>query len=118
MSEQQVKKPRHVFTAVITAAAGASAELDLVRAPPGKRLRLKKTLVHFPSGTGNMLQVQIRYGSMAVIPDEGYIQGDDSRYEFDKEWVYESGSCVKVFYKNLDAVNAKTFDIAITMEEE
>ena len=111
-------KIKHVFTELLTVAAGASGELEVTVAPPGKRLKLIETVIHFPAGTEGQLQIQVRHGAMPVIPDTGYVQGDDTTYRFDKQWIYDAGSPVKIYYNNLDSTYSKSVYIAITVEEE
>ena len=118
MSSGETRGLKHVFTAFLTVAAGSSGELEIAVAPAGKRLRLKKTVIHFPAGTEGQLQVQVRYGAMPVIPDTGYVQGDDQTYTFEKEWVYEAGSPIKIYYNNLDSTYSKSVYVAVTVEEE
>jgi len=101
----------------ISAPAGESGTVTIVVAPAGKKLVLKETVVHFPAGTEGKLQVQVRYGDMPIIPDSGYITGDDCMFTSKREWEFEAGTPITIYYENTDPSYAKDCYVQITVEE-
>ena len=101
---------------VIEAAAGASGRKNFSVDPPGRPLTLKKTKIYFPAGAEGKLKVRIMYGNMAVIPENGYAQGDNSEFVSEKSWKFDAGTPLAVEYVNEDATNAKVAYVTITYE--
>ena len=102
----------------LTVAAGTSGTHDIAVAPEGRKLILKKTIIIFPSGSEGYLGVAVKYGVKNIIPDSGYITGDDCKYEFTKEWEYEAGSAVTIAYNNTDTTYSHTVFIVVELEME
>ena len=86
--------------------------------PAGRPLRLRKTSIYFPAGTEGKLKVRILYGNMAIIPENGYAQGDNSEFVSEKSWKFDAGTPLAVEYINEDATYAKTAYVDITYEVE
>ena len=102
----------------IEAAAGASGKKFIDVDPPGRPLMLKKARIYFPAGTEGKLKVRIMYGNMAIIPENGYAQGDNSEFVSEKSWKFDAGTPLAVEYVNEDATNAKVAYVTITYEVE
>ena len=102
----------------LTVAAGASGTHDIAVAPEGRKLILRKVTISFPSGCEGYLGVAVRYGARNIIPDSGYITGDDEKFVFEKTWVYETGSPVKIAYRNEDSSYSHTVFIVVELEME
>ena len=102
----------------LTVAAGASGTHDIAIAPEGRKLILRKVTIAFPSGSEGYLGIAVRYGARNIIPDSGYITGDDQKFEFEKTWTYEAGSPVKIAYVNNDSTYSHTAFIIVELELE
>ena len=100
----------------IEAAAGESGKLPISVDPAGRPLTLKKTKIYFPAGTEGKLKVRIMYGNMAIIPENGYAQGDDSEFVSEKSWKFDAGTPLAAEYVNEDTTNAKVAYVTITYE--
>ena len=70
-----------------------------------KKLTVKRVHVHFPAGSQYYLQIALLRGAEQVLPDDGYIVGDDNVYVVNCSLEYLSGEDVKVRYSNTDAAN-------------
>jgi len=92
----------------VTAPAGSSDEYSLLTVPSTKQFRMFKVKVHFPSGSGYYLQIAVMRGSEQVVPDAGYIVGDNNMVEIDCNKVFIGGQDVKIWYNNTDSANAHT----------
>ena len=97
----------------VTAPAGSSGEYSLLTVTAAKRLVVKRVTVHFPAGSGYYLQIAILRGAEQVIPDGGYLVGDDSTIVVEREQEFLSGEEVKVYYNNTDAANEHSCFILI-----
>lgn len=100
----------------IEAAAGASGTQKLSVEPPGRTLKLRKTVIQFPAGTEGKLKVRILYGNMGIVPENGWAQGDGSEFMSEKSWLFDAGTPLTVEYVNEDTTNAKTAYVIITYE--
>ena len=108
---------RHTYPLQLTVAPNSSGTIDVAVAPPGKKLQLARTVVVFPAGTEGELQIQILYGNMPVIPDSGFITGDDVKLEFNIQVIYDAGTPVRIYYRNLNANYSKTAYIYLEVVE-
>jgi len=104
------------FTLKLEVGAGESGVYDLSLAPAGRKLKLKRTQVFFPAGSEGKLQIVIKYGEMSIIPDSGYFAGDDMTFTSLKEFEFDSGSPLRIWYNNTDATYSKTCYLAFTFE--
>ncbi|RLE42306.1 hypothetical protein DRJ16_05010 [Candidatus Woesearchaeota archaeon] len=102
----------------LTVAAGTSGTHDIAVAPEGRKLVLRKVTIAFPSGSEGYLGIAVKYGARNIIPDSGYITGDDQKFEFTKTWTYEAGSPVKIAYNNTDSSYSHTAFIIVELEME
>ena len=102
----------------LTVAAGTSGTHDIAVAPQGRKLILRKVTIAFPSGSEGYLGIAVKYGARNVIPDSGYITGDDQKFVFEKTWTYEAGSPVKIAYVNNDSTYSQTAFIIVELEME
>ena len=104
------------FTMKLTVSPGDSGIYDLSLAPKGRKLKLKRTQVYFPAGTEGELEIAIKYGNMTIIPDSGVLTGDDMTYTSLKEFEFDSGSPLRIYYNNTNATYSKTCYLAFTFE--
>jgi len=84
--------------------------------PRGHPLRLKKVKVHFPSGTQGLLKVRFLYGNTAIVPEKGWITGDNSTFEAEEEFTFDAGSPVTIEYINEDTADKKVAYYEIVYE--
>jgi len=89
----------------VAATAGASGEYTLLTVTAAKKLKIKRVTVHFPAGSQYYLQIALLRGAEQVVPDGGYIVGDDNQITIECDKEYQSGEDVKVWYNNTDAAN-------------
>ncbi|MHC1600509.1 MAG: hypothetical protein ACXQS5_06805 [Candidatus Methanospirareceae archaeon] len=104
------------FTLKLTVSPGDSGTYDLTLVPKGRKLTLKRTQVYFPVGTEGELEIKILYGNMTIIPDSGVLTGDDMTYTSLKEFEFDSGSPVRIWYRNTNATYSKTCYLSFTFE--
>jgi len=90
---------------IVTAGAGSSGEVSLLTVTAAKKLTVKQVKVHFPAGSQYYLQVALLRGAEQVVPNGGYIVGDDNVITVECNQEYLSGEDVKVWYSNTDAAN-------------
>ena len=91
---------------VVNAAAGAEGDSTAATIVAGRKFKLEKVTFVFPSGSGFQLQLYVKRGEEKVVPNEGYVVGDNSTITIECEVEFESESSVVVHYKNADSANA------------
>ena len=84
--------------------------------PQGHPLRLKKVKVHFPTGTQGLLKVRFLYGNTAIVPESGWITGDNYTFETEEEYEFDAGSPVTIEYINEDTADKKVAYYEIVYE--
>ncbi len=85
---------------------------------PGKTLKLTKIHIYFPVGTNGELKAQILRGAEIVVPEEGFVVGDDQIFSFDTNILYGSEEQVKALLQNTNTVEARETQIILEGEEE
>ncbi|MCD6434018.1 MAG: hypothetical protein J7L14_00195 [Candidatus Diapherotrites archaeon] len=87
--------------------------------PQGRPLKLKKVRVHFPAGTKGLLKIRFLYGNTAIIPEKGWITGDDNTFEAEEEFTFDAGSPITIEYLNEDTTDQKVayYEIVYEVEE-
>ncbi len=93
--------------------AGASGRETILTVPDGRAFRLRSVTVAFPVGVEGNLKVRIMSGPFAVVPTEGYLQGDGVAIRVAADHEYSAGSTVDVEYVNSDTVNEHTVYIVL-----
>jgi len=93
---------------VVEAAAGAEGDSTAAKIIAGRKLKLKKVTFVFPSGSGFQLQLYVKRGEERVVPNEGYVVGDNSVVTIECDVEYEGESSIVVHYKNADTANPKS----------
>ena len=91
---------------VVNAAAGAEGDFTAATIVAGRKFKLEEVTFVFPSGSGFQLQLYVKRGEEKVVPNEGYVVGDNSTITIECEVEFESESSVVVHYKNTDSANA------------
>jgi len=110
---------REVFQqAYIYASVGASGFTELYRIEPGRRFRLRRLTINFPSGTGYTLRIVIYDGNIPVIPESGFIVGDDEKIVIETDKEFTPGSTIRVFYHNTDGAYPHAATVNIEGVEE
>ena len=90
---------------------------EIYTVSPGKRLRLTKIEVFFPSGTLSELQVRILQGWVGIAPTDGVLVGDNVKYEIEVDETYGSQSKVKAYLKNTNATSSRECVITLIGQE-
>jgi hypothetical protein len=98
--------------------ANTKTYVDLYTVSPGRRLRLQRIQVFFPTGTYNQLRVKIFQGWTSLAPTDGYFTGDEILVEKDVDAVYGSQSVVRAYLENLNLTYQRECVITLLGEEE
>jgi|GEM_PF-2341739 len=98
---------KHTVGKVVEIGAGKEEDVTIYTVPAGKRFKVTKIIVAFPTGQAFALEVYLKYGIQQVVPDEGVLVGDGHSYAFEEEWEYDSGTDIKLHGKNTDTANAQ-----------
>ena len=106
------------YPLLLTVSPSTSGSISVTTVPSGRKLKLTRVQVHFPSGTEGKLLVRVMKGIFSAVPRTGYIAGDDTTVTVESDVVYESGSEVKVEYSNQDDTYSKSCFILIEGELE
>jgi len=91
----------------LTKSAIGSGFETIMTVPPFKRIKIRKIIVQFPSGTGGELRVALYYGLMKVAPETDYYAGDDARFEDEIDVTYYSGDPIRIWWELTVAVARK-----------
>jgi len=103
----------YVYGQIVTAGAGASGEHSLLTVTAAKKLTIKRVHIHFPAGSQYYLQIAFLRGAEQVLPNDGYLVGDDSVMTVECSLEYLSGEDVKIHYNNNDSANGHSCFILV-----
>jgi len=85
----------------ISADPGEEKTVDVFTVSPGKKFKLEKVRVGFPSGTAFELEVSIFRGLEQVKPTDGVMRGDGMVLVDAVQVWFGAGESVKLHYKNV-----------------
>jgi len=101
-----------------TVSASTTSTETIYTVTAGKKLKLNKVKIWFPSGTNSELQVTILHGVEKVAPEEGYLVGDNKEYSLPCQVEYGSQEEVKALLTNTSATDSHTVQITLEGEED
>jgi hypothetical protein len=102
----------------ITVPPNATAVESIYTVPPGRTLHLKRVVVHFPVGTLSELHIKIFNGWIGIAPTDGFLMGDDVKYEIDVDEKYGSQSVVRGMFINTSTVSQRECIVTLLGELE
>jgi len=106
-----------IATQRVTVAPNTETVTEIYQVPPGRTLHLTQVQVYFPTGTLSELQVKILHGWVGIAPTDGYLVGDDVKYELEVDETFGSQSSVKAYLKNTNATSSRECVITLIGEE-
>jgi len=109
------RKSAHLY---ISASPGVEEIIDAFTVSPGKKFKLERTFVFFPSGTAFELEVAVYRGHEKVKPTIGVYKGDGNSVEDKTAVWFGSGEPVKVWYKNLSTTDVRKCTVMLEGYEE
>ena len=96
-----------------TVSANTTDEDNIVQVTSTKKLTLKRVTVHFPSGVNYQLRLQVFRGADQVVPDSGYLTGDDSVVVVECNVTFIGGEYIKLKRTNTDTTNSHSYYILL-----
>jgi len=91
----------------ISASPGEETTINVFTVSPGKRFKLEKVSVFFPTGTNFELEVAIFRGLEQVKPTNGVYKGNGNTITDTTGVWFGTGEDVKLWYKNLNTTTAR-----------
>ncbi|RLI15052.1 hypothetical protein DRO49_05685 [Candidatus Bathyarchaeota archaeon] len=101
-----------------TVSASTTSTETIYTVTAGKKLKLNKVKIWFPSGTNSELRVVILHGVERVVPEEGYLVGDGEEYSLPCQVEYGSQEEVKALLTNTSTTDSRTVQITLEGEED
>ena len=92
---QSVVIPYH-----LVANAGDSGYIDLYEVQAGRTLKIKRIITYFPAGDYGELEIAYYRGIMQIHPTTGTLTGDQVVWDDEVEYTLDSGSTLRLYYKN------------------
>jgi hypothetical protein len=108
---------RVIATKRVQVPANTETYQEIYKVSPGRRLRLTKVEIFFPTGTLSELLVKILWGWTSLAPTDGFAQGDDAKLEYSVDAVYGSQMPVRAYLRNLSLTSARECVITLVGEE-
>jgi len=104
---EEVYKERKSIHYYIEASPGAEEKVTIFTVSPGKKFKLQRVHVFFPTGTNFELEVAIFRGEEKVKPTDGVYKGDGNVFpDLTAVW-YGTGEKVILWFKNLSATDVR-----------
>lgn len=91
----------------LVAAGGSSGYVDMYEVPPGRVLKINRIITFFPAGNYGELEVAYYAGIAKVHPKTGTLTGDQVVWDDDVDIQLDSGSTLRLWYRNNNATETR-----------
>lgn len=102
---------------VITVEPNSTKTVTLIEPPEARVVEVYYIYLHFPTGSNYSLQVHFKIGTLSRIPEEGYITGDNSRFEVVSSVYITPPQKLDIVITNTDTSNSHSVFVYVEWKE-